>query len=64
MEKAKKSFFKFKIVMHTFQKLSTKLLTMKILEVGGYFSLLIDFTSLRFFFLTHLTHFLFTKFGN
>jgi len=31
--------FKFKIVMHTFQKLSTKLLTMKILEVGGYFFL-------------------------
>lgn len=31
--------FKFKIVMHTFQKLSTKLLTMKRLEAGGYFSL-------------------------
>ena len=43
--------------MHTFQKLSTKLLTMKILEVGGYFSLLIDFTSLRFFFDTSHTFF-------
>ena len=38
MEKLKNP-FKFKIVMHTFQKLSTKLLTMKILEVGGYFFL-------------------------
>ena len=61
MEKLKNP-FKFKIVMHTFQKLSTKLLTMKILEVGGYFSLLIDFTSLRFFDTSHT--FLFTKFGN